>query len=136
MYLKGLRLMLSVLLRMVKVKQLWCLHRRFPVEWQMEMIIFAQEFQLPTHRIHFLFNNWDTEANFSKGSQTRITRCQTITALFGWVWVRLVRGFKNWKLLFKNIYRNMCGWKSVLKCVKCCLKIKNSWLKTQTKHLL
>ena len=49
---------------------------------------------------------------------------------------RLVCVFKNWKLLFKNICGNTCGWKSVLKCVKCCLKTKNSCLKTQIKHLL
>ena len=50
--------------------------------------------------------------------------------------VRLVRVFKNWKLLFKKIYGNTCGWKSVLKCVKCCLKTENDCLKTQTKHPL
>ena len=44
--------------------------------------------------------------------------------------------FKNWKLLFKNICENTCGWKSVLKCIKCCLKTKNGCLKTQTKHPL
>ena len=49
---------------------------------------------------------------------------------------RLVCVFKNWKLLFKNIYGNTCGWKNVLKCVKCCLKTENSCLKTQTKHPL
>ena len=49
---------------------------------------------------------------------------------------RLVCVFKNWKLLFKNICGNTCRWKSVLKCVKCCLKIKNCCLKTQTKHPL
>ena len=49
---------------------------------------------------------------------------------------RLVCVFKNWKLLFKNIYGNTCGWKSVLKCVKCCLKTENGCLKTQTKHPL
>ena len=48
----------------------------------------------------------------------------------------LVYVFKNWKLLFKNICENTCGWKSVLKCVKCCLKTKNGCLKTQTKHPL
>ena len=37
-------------------------------------------------------------------------------------------------MLFKNIYRSTCGWKSVLKYVKCCLKIENGCLKTQTKH--
>ena len=50
--------------------------------------------------------------------------------------VCLVCVFKNWKLLFKNICENMCGWKSMLKYVKCCLKTENSYLKTQTKHLL
>ena len=49
---------------------------------------------------------------------------------------RLVCVFKNWKLLFKNIYGNTCGWKSVLKCVKCYLKTKNGCLKIQTKHPL
>ena len=49
---------------------------------------------------------------------------------------RLVYIFKNWKLLFKNICGNTCGWKGVLKCVKCCLKTENSYLKTQTKHPL
>ena len=49
-------------------------------------------------------------------------------------WGRLVCVFKNWKLLFKNIYENMCGWKSVSKYVKCCLKTENDCLKTQTKH--
>ena len=49
---------------------------------------------------------------------------------------RLVCVFKNWKLLFKNICGNTCGWKSVLKCVKCCLKTENGCLKTQTKHPL
>ena len=49
---------------------------------------------------------------------------------------RLACVFKNWKLLFKNICGNTCGWKNVLKCVKCCLKTENSCLKTQTKHPL
>ena len=49
---------------------------------------------------------------------------------------RLVYVFKNWKLLFKNICRNTCGWKSALKCVKCCLKTKNCCLKSQIKHPL
>ena len=49
---------------------------------------------------------------------------------------RLVYVFKNWKLLFKNIYGNTCRWKSVLKWVKCCLKTENGCLKTQTKHPL
>ena len=43
---------------------------------------------------------------------------------------RLVHVFKNWKLLFENICGNTCGWKSVLKCVKCCLKTKNCCLKS------
>ena len=42
---------------------------------------------------------------------------------------RLVCVFKNWKLLFKNIYGNTCGWKSALKYVKCCLKTENCCLK-------
>ena len=42
---------------------------------------------------------------------------------------RLVHVFKNWKLLFENIYGNTCRWKSVLKCMKC-LKTENSCLKT------
>ena len=46
----------------------------------------------------------------------------------------LVHVFKNWKLLFKNICGNTCGWKSVLKYVKCCLKTENGCLKIQTKH--
>ena len=49
---------------------------------------------------------------------------------------RLVYVFKNWKLLFENICGNTCGWKSALKCVKCCLKTENSCLKSQTKHPL
>ena len=49
---------------------------------------------------------------------------------------RLVCMFKNWKLLFKNIFENMCGWKSMLKYIKCCLKTENSCLKTQIKHPL
>ena len=49
---------------------------------------------------------------------------------------RLLCVFKNWKLLFKNICENTCGWKSILKCVKCCLKTENGCLKTQTKHSL
>ena len=49
---------------------------------------------------------------------------------------RLVCVFKNWKLLFKNICGSTCGWKSVLKCVKCCLKTENGYLKIQTKHPL
>ena len=44
--------------------------------------------------------------------------------------------FKNWKLLFKNICENTCGWKSVLKYMKCCLKTENGCLKTQTKYPL
>ena len=48
--------------------------------------------------------------------------------------VCLVYVFKNWKLLFKNIYGNTCGWKSALKCVKCCLKTENGCLKILTKH--
>ena len=47
---------------------------------------------------------------------------------------RLVHVFKNWKLLFENICGNTCGWKSMLKYIKWCLKIKNYCLKTQTKH--
>ena len=31
---------------------------------------------------------------------------------------------------------NTCGWKSVWKCVKCCLKTENDCLKIQTKHPL
>ena len=49
---------------------------------------------------------------------------------------RLVCMFKNWKLLFKKICGNTCGWKSVLKCVKYCLKTENDFLKTQIKHPL
>ena len=57
--------------------------------------------------------------------------------MFSWkLGVRLVCVFKNWKSLFKNICENTCGWKSTLKCVKCCLKTENSCLKTQTKHPL
>ena len=44
--------------------------------------------------------------------------------------VRLVHVFKNWKLLFENFCENTCGWKSMWKCVKCCLKTKNCCLKT------
>ena len=50
--------------------------------------------------------------------------------------VRLVHVFENWKLLFENIYGNTCGWKSVWKYVKYCLKTKNYCLKIQTKHPL
>ena len=39
-------------------------------------------------------------------------------------------------MLFENIYGNSYGWKSAFKCVKCCLKTENGWLKTQTKHPL
>ena len=39
-------------------------------------------------------------------------------------------------MLFENICENTRGWKSVLKCVKCCLKTENDCLKTQTKNLL
>ena len=49
---------------------------------------------------------------------------------------RLVHVFKNWKLLFENFCGNTCGWKSVLKYVKCCLKTENCCLKTLTKHPL
>ena len=56
--------------------------------------------------------------------------------IFGTLRARLVCVFKNWKMLFENIYGNTCGWKSVLKCVKCCLKTENCCLKTQTKHPL
>ena len=35
-----------------------------------------------------------------------------------------------------KIFVEICGWKSVLKCVKCYLKTENGCLKTQTKHLL
>ena len=48
----------------------------------------------------------------------------------------LVHVFKNWKLLFENFCGNTCGWKSVLKYVKCCLKTKNDCSKIQTKHPL
>ena len=37
-------------------------------------------------------------------------------------------------MLFKNICGNTCGWKSALKCVKCCLKTENGGLKSLTKH--
>ena len=47
------------------------------------------------------------------------------------IWIPV---FKNWKLLFKNIYGNTCGWKSALKYVKCCLKTENGCLKILTKH--
>ena len=50
--------------------------------------------------------------------------------------VRLVHVFKNWKLLFKNFCGNICGWKSVWKCVQCYLKTENCCLKTLTKHPL
>ena len=46
----------------------------------------------------------------------------------------MVHVFKNWKLLFENIYGNTCEWKSMWKYVKCCLKTKNGCLKIQTKH--
>ena len=39
-------------------------------------------------------------------------------------------------MLFKNFCGNMCGWKSVLKYVKCCLKTENYCLETLTKHTL
>ena len=48
----------------------------------------------------------------------------------------MVHVFKNWKLLFENFCGNTCGWKSVLKYVKCCLKTENCCLKTLTKHPL
>ena len=48
----------------------------------------------------------------------------------------LVHVFKNWKLLFENICKNTCGWKSALKYMKCCLKTENGCLKIQTKHPL
>ena len=57
-------------------------------------------------------------------------------AFFSLLMARLVCAFKSWKLSFKNIFGNTCGWKSVLKCVKCCLKTENGCLKTQTKHPL
>ena len=65
-----------------------------------------------------------------------LSKLQYLVVLVTRLRVRLVCMFKNWKLLFKNICENTCGWKSVLKCVKCCLKIKNCCLKTQTKHHL
>ena len=49
--------------------------------------------------------------------------------MFGEIIACLVCMFKNWKLLFKNICENTYGWKSALKCVKCCLKTKNCCLK-------
>ena len=48
----------------------------------------------------------------------------------------MVHVFKNWKLLFKNFCRNTCGWNSMWKYVKCCLKTKNCCLETLTKHTL
>ena len=48
----------------------------------------------------------------------------------------LVHVFKNWKLLFKNFCGNTCGWKSVWKYVKCCLKTENCCLETFTKYPL
>ena len=39
-------------------------------------------------------------------------------------------------MLFENIYGNTCGWKSIWKCVKYCLKTENGCLKTQIKHHL
>ena len=50
--------------------------------------------------------------------------------------VCLVHVFKNWKLLFKNFCENTCGWNSVWKYVKCCLKTKNCCLETLAKHPL
>ena len=46
----------------------------------------------------------------------------------------LIYVFKNWKLLFKNIYKNICWWKNMWKYIKYCLKTENDCLKTQTKH--
>ena len=37
-------------------------------------------------------------------------------------------------MLFKNICRNTCEWKKVLKYMKCCLKTENDCLKTYTTH--
>ena len=48
----------------------------------------------------------------------------------------LVQVFKNWKLLFKNFCGNICNWKNLWKCIKCCLKTEKGCLKTQTKYLL
>ena len=62
-----------------------------------------------------------------KGNQDDFSFYKKISA-------RLVCVFKNWKLLSKNICGNTCGWKSVLKCVKYCLKTENGCLKIQTKH--
>ena len=48
----------------------------------------------------------------------------------------MVHVFKNWKLLFKNFCGNTCGWKSVWKYVKYCLKTENCCLEALTKHSL
>ena len=58
------------------------------------------------------------------------------TVRFECLRARLVDVFKNWKLLFKNFCGNTCGWKSVCKYVKCCLKTENCCLETLTKHPL
>ena len=58
--------------------------------------------------------------------------CRNVQTL----WACLVHVFKNWKLLFENICKNTCGWKSTLKCINCYLKTENNCLKIQTKHPL
>ena len=56
-----------------------------------------------------------------------------ILTIYAYSRIRLVHVFKNWKLLFENIYENTCRWRCVWECVKCCLKTENGYLKTQIK---
>ena len=82
----------------------------------------------------FLFFIWKNGLSFGRDING-ICRCVEFVGVMI-IKICLVYVFKNWKLLFENICRNTCGWKSVWKCVKCCLKTKNSYLKIQTKHPL
>ena len=43
-----------------------------------------------------------------------IETCERLRGRKCWLFrVHLVHMFKNWKLLFENIYENTCGWKNV-----------------------
>ena len=83
----------------------------------------------------------ERELPFSKWSSfvyKEMSSCCTCSGMCSCRWFRacLVHMCKNQKLLFKKFCENTCGWKSVWKYVKCCLKTENCCLEILTKHPL
>ena len=74
--------------------------------------------------IHLKIENWCLKKCVKIWVEKCVEKCVTLFRAL------LVHVFKNWKLLFENIYENTCRWKSALKYVKCYLKTEISCLKT------